>query len=73
MLITARMIFCFLAWELGFPTLETGIFLGIQQAAVSNAARIGASLAIERGIVRGVPDQRWLRPLQANGCAGGGG
>jgi REP element-mobilizing transposase RayT len=46
----ARMIFCFLARELGFPTLETGNFLGIQQAAVSNAARTGAVLAKEQGI-----------------------
>jgi chromosomal replication initiation ATPase DnaA len=46
----ARMIFCFLARELGFPTLETGSFLGIQQAAVSNAARTGAVLAKKRGI-----------------------
>jgi len=41
----ARMIFCFRARELGFPTLETGNFLGIQQAAVSNASRQGAILA----------------------------
>jgi Transposase and inactivated derivatives len=41
----ARMIFCFLARELGFPTIETGNFLGIQQAAISNAARNGAVLA----------------------------
>ena len=40
----ARMIFCFRARELGFPTLETGNFLGIQQAAVSHAARQGAAL-----------------------------
>jgi putative transposase len=41
----ARMIFCFRARELGFPTLETGNFLGIQQAAVSHAAHQGAALA----------------------------
>jgi putative transposase len=37
----ARMVFCFFARNLGFPTRETGMFLGIQQAAVSNAARKG--------------------------------
>ena len=41
----ARMIFCFFARELGFPTVDTGDFLGIQQAAVSHAARKGAELA----------------------------
>jgi hypothetical protein len=41
----AQMIFCFLARELGFPTRETGDFLGIQQAAVSNTARTGATIA----------------------------
>ena len=46
----ARMIFCFLAGELGFPTLGTGNFLGIQQAAVSNSARKGAALAKLRRI-----------------------
>jgi REP element-mobilizing transposase RayT len=46
----ARMIFCFLSRELGFPTLEIGNFLGIQQAAVSNAARKGAELAKKRKI-----------------------
>jgi REP element-mobilizing transposase RayT len=46
----ARMIFCFLAGELGFPTIETGNFLGIQQAAVSNSARRGAALAKIRKI-----------------------
>jgi putative transposase len=46
----ARMIFCYLARELGFPTRETGNFLGIQQAAVSNAARQGATLAKRRNI-----------------------
>jgi hypothetical protein len=43
----ARMILCFFARELGFPTIETGNFLGIQQAAVSHAARKGAELARE--------------------------
>jgi putative transposase len=47
---SARMIFCFFARELGFPTIETGTFLGIQQAAVSNAARKGAELAKEEKI-----------------------
>ena len=46
----ARMVFCFLARELGFPTLITGKFLGIQQAAVSNAARKGAVLAKDGNI-----------------------
>ena len=46
----ARMVFCFRARELGFPTRETGNFLGIQQAAVSNAARKGAVLAQKRKI-----------------------
>jgi hypothetical protein len=41
----ARMVFCFFARNLGFPTRETGLFLGIQQAAVSNAARKGLELA----------------------------
>jgi hypothetical protein len=41
----ARMIFCFFARELGFPTIETGKYLGIQQAAVSKAARKGAVIA----------------------------
>ena len=49
----ARMIFCFIARELGFPTRETGVFLGIQQAAVSNAARKGAAIAQKRKIVWG--------------------
>jgi hypothetical protein len=47
----AHMIFCFRARELGFPTRETGIFLDIQQAAVSNAARRGAIFAKEDNIV----------------------
>ena len=47
---SARMIFCFFARELGFPTRDIGKFLGIQQAAASNAARGGAALAAERGI-----------------------
>jgi hypothetical protein len=42
---SARMVFCFLAGGLGFPTRETGNFLGIQQAAVTNAARKGALIA----------------------------
>jgi putative transposase len=46
----ARMILCFFARELGFPTIETGNFLGIQQAAVSHAARKGAELAREEKI-----------------------
>jgi putative transposase len=46
----ARMIFCYLARELGFPTRETGTFLGVQQAAVSNAARYGAVLAHKQKI-----------------------
>jgi hypothetical protein len=32
------MVFCYLAGEPGFPTLETGNFFGIQQAAVSKVA-----------------------------------
>jgi hypothetical protein len=40
----ARMILCFFARELGFPTIETG---NIQQAAVSHAARKGAEIAHE--------------------------
>lgn len=41
----ARKIFCFRAQELQFPTSEIGRFLGIGQAAVSNASRKGADLA----------------------------
>ena len=52
----ARKIFCFFARALGFPTLETGNFLGIQQAAVSNAAREGAVLAKKMKIV-------WVRNI----------
>ena len=37
----ARKIFCHIARSLGFPTITIGTFLGIQQAAVSNAARKG--------------------------------
>jgi hypothetical protein len=38
------------ARDLGFPTRETGNFLGIQQAAVSNAACQGALLVKKRKI-----------------------
>jgi len=41
----ARMILCHHAIALGFPTREIGAFLGIQQAAVSNAARKGEMIA----------------------------
>ena len=47
----ARMIFCYFAGEPGFPTRDAGLLLGIQQAAVSNAARRGAVLAQKRNIV----------------------
>jgi hypothetical protein len=43
--VKARMMFCFLARELGFPTHATGEFLGIQQAAVSNSVHNGATIA----------------------------
>lgn len=46
----ARMLFCFLAGTFGFPTLETGRFLGIGQAAVSNSARKGMMVAREMKI-----------------------
>jgi putative transposase len=46
----ARMVFCFFAKRLGFSTMETGNFLGIQQAAVSNAARKGAVIAKQENI-----------------------
>jgi len=46
----ARMIFCYLARELGFPTRETGDFLSIRQAAVSHAARHGAVIAKKENI-----------------------
>jgi hypothetical protein len=49
----ARMIFCYRARDLGFPTRETGNFLGIQQAAVSLAARQGALLVKKRKITWG--------------------
>jgi hypothetical protein len=42
---SARMLFCFFARQLGFPTRETGNYLGIQQAAVTNAARQGSAIA----------------------------
>jgi hypothetical protein len=41
----ARMIFCFQAREFDFPTRSIGKFLGIGQAAVTNAARKGAALS----------------------------
>jgi len=46
----ARKIFCLLASTAGFPSLEIGYFLGIQQAAVSHAARKGVPLAAQKGI-----------------------
>lgn len=49
----ARKIICYLACTAGFPTLDIGNFLGIQQAAVSNAARKGASLAEKLSITIG--------------------
>jgi len=41
----ARKIFCYLARALDFSTRDIGNYLGIQQAAVSNAARKGMMLA----------------------------
>ncbi|MBN1128855.1 MAG: transposase [Chitinispirillaceae bacterium] len=46
----ARKIFCYRARMLEYSTMEIGRFLGIQQAAVSNAARQGAALAKIRQI-----------------------
>ncbi len=40
----ARKVFCYTARLLGFPTKEIGTFLGIQQAAVSNAGRKGEKI-----------------------------
>ncbi len=48
--VDARMVFCCFAGVLGFPTRETGAFLGIQQAAVSNAGRKGSRIVKERDI-----------------------
>jgi hypothetical protein len=45
----ARKIFCRFAGEFGFPTIDTGNFLDIQQAAVSNAARKGADIVKQCG------------------------
>jgi putative transposase len=44
----ARMVFCYFASSLEFPTIETGRFLGIGQAAVSHAARKGKKIADQR-------------------------
>jgi chromosomal replication initiation ATPase DnaA len=52
----ARKIFCYLAHAAGFPTLDIGNFLGIQQAAVSHASRKGASLAEKLSIKIGGED-----------------
>jgi hypothetical protein len=52
----ARKIFCHLARAVGFPTLDIGNFLGIQQAAVSHAARKGAALAAKLSINVGGED-----------------
>lgn len=41
----ARMVFCYVARSLDFPTKEIGTFLSIQQAAVSNAGRKGEKIA----------------------------
>ncbi len=49
--VDARMVFCYVAGMLGFPTRETGAFLGIQQAAVTNAGRKGERIVKERDIV----------------------
>jgi hypothetical protein len=46
----ARMVFCFLARQLGFPSIETGKYLGIGQAAVSCAARKGELLSQKHDI-----------------------
>ena len=46
----ARKVFCHFACFFGFPTRKIGSFLGIQQAAVTNAAKKGSVIAEERGI-----------------------
>jgi hypothetical protein len=46
----AQKIFCLFASTAGFPSLEIGYFLGIQQAAVSHATRKGVPLAAKKGI-----------------------
>ena len=46
----ARMAFCYIAQELGFPTREVGAMLGIQQAAVTNASRKGSVIVKENNI-----------------------
>ncbi len=43
------MVFCYAARSLGFPTKEVGAFLGIQQAAVSNAGRKGERIVRAEG------------------------
>lgn len=45
--VAARMIFCYLAVHYGFLTREIGAVLGIQQAAVSHAARKGERIIKE--------------------------
>jgi putative transposase len=44
----ARKVFCYFAGSLGFPTIETGRFLGIGQAAVSHAARKGKKITDQK-------------------------
>jgi hypothetical protein len=46
----ARKIFCHFAGEFGFSTIDTGNFLDIQQAAVSNVARKGADIVKQCGL-----------------------
>jgi REP element-mobilizing transposase RayT len=48
--VAARMIFCYLAVHYGFLTREIGVVLGIQQAAVSHAARKGERLIKEHDV-----------------------
>lgn len=47
----ARMFFFYFACLLDFPTRETGAFPGIQQAAVTNAARKGRQIAVKDNII----------------------
>ncbi len=47
---SARKVFCCLACQAGFPTRETGAFLGIQQAAVSSSARKGQNIVKGTGL-----------------------